>query len=409
MKFSKTMLGVFLTSLFLQISPSQGQDSIATTVVESIPQEIQSVDLEAMPANQVEMTLQKLFPDVVFSADTVSNSLYFRASDKRAAEIKVFVAHADQRAAQLQMQKEANFQEMQLERLGAERARNERREKRETFVVRLKHLGAEAAQRVLQELQLDRELTVSASGQSLVLSGEDTDALDEVMKLITELDVPQAIQSSNLAQGDNIVPQPFVEGMKSDEEAIGFYSNLQRQRETGTRVRRAANSEQLPVTIQEQAKAFRAKQAYLRKQIELQREKLKMLERRLEERERLAERYFRAANVDPSLDTEIGALIGDATIEFVDETIIVRGKEQDVKRVFEIVEQIEEQARNSDASTSLEEVRTPLDRRPSKPESAEVSPVEEIVEESVDGPISESQLTEEGSVEETVETIELRR
>ncbi|MEL6108039.1 MAG: hypothetical protein AAFU85_18595 [Planctomycetota bacterium] len=305
-------------------------------------QELHSVDLNPrFPAELAESTLKKLFPTTVFSSDTVSNTLYFRCNEKQRAEIEAFVERADRKAQKAELEKEAIFQDRQNRQLA--QAMSEQaamRELRDVRILQTKHVAAIELHRVVQELGMLQNVNVSATGDSLVLSGSEPAELDRIAELAMKLDVPP--KSATLFGGGRLPQSPAV---RATESRLGALPR---------RARNSTNNPLLPAasgTLEDEEKAFRAKQSYLRKQIELQRQKLEMLERRLEERELAAKKYFSAAKANrnpkktPPANSQFG-LLGETEIQVNPElgTIIMRGKKDDVETVTELIEEITEQA-----------------------------------------------------------------
>ena len=189
---------------------------------------------------------------------------------------------------------------------------------------------------MVQELELNHDVRASASGNSLILSAFEPAHLERIVELVKELDVPQ----------DN-APEfgGFLSQLSGNRGAADVRLNPKGHsfKVEGFDVANATGQWVPAVGFGDRLKAFRAKQAYLRKQIELQREKLKLLERRLEQREKAAGTYFRDTKSEtpenkieaPKDSGKSNGLFGATQIELVPETdaIVIRGHKKDVQRV----------------------------------------------------------------------------
>lgn len=280
-------------------SSALGQEPLGST---SSLAPLHSRAMESVRAEEIETIVAKLFPDTMFSAEPTTNTLYFRCDDRTRKDVESFLADAETRAQRQMLENEAIFE---TQRQTAAAALKET-----TVVVELAHISPSEALNVISELGINARAT--ATGNSLIFKTADVDQTKELIALFQRIDVPMSEEKSS---------SPRV------TEAIGNAFG-------------ATSMEQLR-TVEEIAEAFKAKQAMLRMQIELQREKLRMLEQRLEKREKIAQEYFSKLETQApelSANAKLG-LRGDVKLKFIPEKemIVARGNEASIRRAGELL------------------------------------------------------------------------
>ena len=154
-------------------------------------QSLQGAEIEYSSAKELAGSLHEQFPDIVFSADSSSNYLYFRSSDEDAAPIMSLIEKIERLAYEREVELKVAAEEKKQQQAALYQ---DVQAELKMSVFELAHIAGDDARETLLQLGLfdhGTSVTVKPGGNGLIVRGPQSN-LKVIEALLQRIDTPGA-------------------------------------------------------------------------------------------------------------------------------------------------------------------------------------------------------------------------